>query len=66
MNKQDSLMKHDQEIINLIGQKEKEDSNSSREFEDYLEVADEVASDLEVQNDANRALMEESQINYSQ
>jgi hypothetical protein len=59
-------MKHDQEIINLIGQKEKEDSNSSREFEDYLEVADEVASDLEVQNDANRALMEESQINYSQ
>jgi hypothetical protein len=53
-------MKHDQEIINLIGQKEKEYSNSSREFEDYLEVADEVASDLEVQNDANRALMEES------
>jgi len=25
-----------------------------------LEVADEVASDLEAQNDANRALMEES------
>jgi hypothetical protein len=41
------LIKNDEEIINLIGQKEK-GSDSSKEFGDCLEVADEVPSDIEV------------------
>lgn len=40
------------------------DEQSSREFEDQLEVADEVASDLD--QEANQATIEESPITYSQ
>ena len=61
MKSHQSFLQNDTlKIINKNQKRNNYDETSSKEFDDYLEVADEVASDLELLNEENRVFMEES------